>query len=66
MYAEDAIPDNSSHGKVLKRICDNLEDLHIKFLFALIIKPVNLIKFAALMISSQQEEVQRILDLHSH
>ena len=66
MHAEDAVADNSSHWKVLKGMRDCLEDLHIELLLALIIKPVDLVEFAALVIPPQQEEVQRVFDLHRH
>lgn len=52
MHAEDAITHHCCNRKVLKGTCDNFEYLHIEFLFALIIKPVNLIKLTALMVSS--------------
>lgn len=66
MHTENATSNDGSNRKVLKSMRDYLKDLNIELLLALIIKSINLIKLAALMIPPKQEKVERVFDFHGH
>ena len=66
MYTKDSFCNNSSHWKIVERISYCFEDFNVKFSFALIIKSINLIELARLVISSQQKESSGISNFVGH
>jgi hypothetical protein len=57
MNAEYAISDDRSGRQVPEGIADTLPNFNAEFAFALVVKAVDLVEFARLMVSSEHEEV---------
>lgn len=66
MHAEDATAHHSSNWEEIKRIGYSFPQPYSKFAFAFIVKAINFVELAALMITPQQEEVERVFDLVGH
>jgi hypothetical protein len=66
MNAENLIIDNSSDREAIETLNELLPELQTVSSFALVIKSIYSVNGAALMISSQQEEILWIFDFVCH
>ena len=66
MHAEDALAHHCAHRQVVEGFCDGLERLYPHFSLALVVEAVGFIELAGLMVASQQEKGQRVLDFAGH
>ena len=63
MTTEEFLVNNGSHREAVEAICECLPQTNVVTTHAFVIKPVKAVNRGTLMISSQQEEVLRVLDL---
>lgn len=66
MDAEDAVGDDSSNRKEVECIRYDFPSLDSRSSLTLIVKSIELVQLARLVISPEQEEVVGMLDLVSH
>ena len=63
MTTKEFLVNNGSHREAVEAICECLPHTNVVTTLAFVIKPVKAVNRGTLMISSQQEEVLRVLDL---
>lgn len=63
MHAEDLLVDDCGDGKAVEAIGESLPKLDVVSSLALIVEAVNSVNGGALVVSSKEEEVLRVLDL---
>jgi hypothetical protein len=66
VHAEDAIGDDCGDGKEVERIRDDLPCLDGQSSFAFVVKSIEFVELAGLVVSPQQEEVAWVSDFKSH
>lgn len=63
MHCEDLLVNDCCDGQAVKAISEGLPELDVVSSFAFIVEPIDSVDGGALMVSAQDEEVFRILDL---
>jgi hypothetical protein len=66
VYAEDAVGDDCGDGEEVEGIGDDLPCLEIDPSLAFVVEPVELVEFAGLVVTPEEEEVVGVLDLVGH
>jgi hypothetical protein len=65
MHAEDLFVNNGCNGQAIEAVSESFPQFDVVSSLALIVEAVNTVDGGALVVSSQQEEVLRVLDFVS-
>jgi uncharacterized protein involved in tellurium resistance len=63
VHTEDLVVDESSNGETVEAVGETLPQLNIVSLFALVVESVHAVDGSALVVASEEEEVELVLDL---